>query len=125
MTNCVFYSCTWVPIHLCEMFRVFCFGTMHTDRVQNKTHEVSHTTGWEQRYTLLTATLIKSLRIWDMHAGAIELRERWRFESYNVMTTLLKFMSISQSYVLFNIVHINANKFGENLYHHGNTVKEP
>ena len=65
--------------------------------------------------------LDKKLR--NVHVGYVrwcwwnlELRERWRFESYNVMTTLLKFKSISQSYVLFNIVHINAY-FGENPSH--------
>ena len=46
-----FKAYTSVPIHLCEMFCVFCFGTMHTDRVQNKTHETYHyhTNGWEPR----------------------------------------------------------------------------
>ena len=40
-----------VPIYLCEMFCVFCFGTMHADRVQNKTNDTSHTSGWEPRYS--------------------------------------------------------------------------
>ena len=42
---------TWVPIHLCEMFPALCFGTMNTDRVQNKTYETSHTSGWEASYS--------------------------------------------------------------------------
>ena len=33
---------TTVPIHLCEMFRVFWFWTMHSDWVQNKTRNISH-----------------------------------------------------------------------------------
>ena len=48
---------TWVPIHLCEMFRLFCFGPCQCAWSQNKTHETSHTSVWEPRYIHVPETL--------------------------------------------------------------------
>ena len=46
---------TWVPIHLCEMFLVFCFGTLHAHRVQN------------------TCVLLFQLRVEELHFYRVEV----------------------------------------------------
>ena len=40
-----------------------CFGTMHADRVQNTTHETSHTSGWKPRYCSGAPVSLSHLRM--------------------------------------------------------------